>query len=274
MIRRAVAALLAVLALVVLPGCRVDTTIDLDVHADGSGVLTLTAVADRAVVDNAPGLANDLRLADAQRAGWVVEGPASTTDGGLRVVLTHPFATVKDATTLLQYINGPNGPLHGLSLTRSVASGRATFQLTGALRIDGDLVAFADTTLVNSLGKTPWADKLSPAERAGAVSATFTVKLPGAVTSAARRDGDRLTWTVPNGGDALQVASSAVVGAGGAAGGDGGGGGFWRVLSWLFLLLLVGWLALVGAITAQVVRVRRRRAQRRAVLMAHRARNL
>ena len=38
----------------------------------------------------APGLAADLRFDDAVAAGWVVEGPTATADGGLTVTLRHP----------------------------------------------------------------------------------------------------------------------------------------------------------------------------------------
>ena len=100
--RRAVRLLLGVLVAVLLASCRVDATVELVIGPDGTGTLTVTAVADAEVVQQAPGLADDLRFDDAVAAGWSVDGPAATEDGGLRVVLTHPVTSAAEATNLLQ----------------------------------------------------------------------------------------------------------------------------------------------------------------------------
>lgn len=261
-------------ALVVLAGCRVDVSIDVAVQADGSGTITLTAVADQAVVNAAPGLANDLRLNDARNAGWTVTGPEPTDAGGLRVVLTHPFGTVQEATAILTTINGDAGPLHDPALGRVLQDGKVTFSLAGTLRIDGDLAAFADVPLMNSVGgKAPWSDKIAKAERTKVVGVTLRVTLPGAVTSAATRDGDALVWTAPYGGNGEPLASSSVV-AGSVVGVSDGPSGFWRFISTTMVVLLVAWLLAAGAFIAYVVQVRRRQARRRDQLMAYRARNL
>ena len=80
---------LIVIAVMLLSACRVDTTIDISMHSDGSGEITLTAIADADVVAKAPGLAEDLRFDDAEAAGWTVTGPTATSGGGLQVELTH-----------------------------------------------------------------------------------------------------------------------------------------------------------------------------------------
>src|SRR5262249_16716884 len=102
---------LIVLSVIVLAACRVDTTVDITMGQDGSGKITVTAVADAGVVSQAPGLADDLRFDDAEKAGWTVTAPTPTSDGGLKVELTHPFANPEEATALLQSINGSGGPL-------------------------------------------------------------------------------------------------------------------------------------------------------------------
>ena len=78
--RRLLALVVVALA---LTACKVDTTVDVTVNADGSGVITLTAVADADVVAQAPGLAEDLRFDDAIAAGWVLD--AARGDRGRRV---------------------------------------------------------------------------------------------------------------------------------------------------------------------------------------------
>ena len=67
------------------------------------------AVVDKDVVDRVPGLAGSLVLDDATAAGWVVEGPAATEDGGLTVTLRHPFTTVQEAANLLNSLGPPFG---------------------------------------------------------------------------------------------------------------------------------------------------------------------
>ena len=60
---------LIVISVMLLSACRVDTTIEMKMHSDGSGEITLTAIADADVVAKAPGLAEDLRFDDAETAG-------------------------------------------------------------------------------------------------------------------------------------------------------------------------------------------------------------
>ena len=113
---------LIVIAVMVLSSCHVNATVDISMSADGSGHITVTAVADADVVKKAPGLAEDLRFDDAKAAGWTVTPPTSTDDGGLQVELNHPFANPEEATALLQSINGSGGPLHNVTLTRVVST--------------------------------------------------------------------------------------------------------------------------------------------------------
>ena len=67
----------------------------------------MTAVADADVVAQAPGLAESLQFADAVAAGWVVEGPTATEDGGLTVTLRHPVTSAEEATNLLASLGPP-----------------------------------------------------------------------------------------------------------------------------------------------------------------------
>ena len=59
---------LIVLFVMLLAGCRVDTTVDITMGQDGSGHITVTAIADAGVVEQAPGLKDDLRFDDLVRA--------------------------------------------------------------------------------------------------------------------------------------------------------------------------------------------------------------
>jgi len=57
-------------------------------------------IADADVVDQAPGLADDVRTEDLTASGWTVDGPTPTSDGGLQVELHHPFANVAEANAI------------------------------------------------------------------------------------------------------------------------------------------------------------------------------
>ncbi len=74
----------------------------------GFGPRDLTPEGTRRVIDReAPGLAEDLRFDDAVAAGWTVEGPTATADGGLGVVLAHPVTSAAEATNLLASLGPP-----------------------------------------------------------------------------------------------------------------------------------------------------------------------
>ena len=72
---------LLVICVMLLAACRVDATVDIVMGVDGSGHITVTAIADADVVSKAPGLAADLRFDDVKAAGWTVTEPAATNDG-------------------------------------------------------------------------------------------------------------------------------------------------------------------------------------------------
>ena len=92
----------------------------------------MTLHIDTDVVEQAPGLAEDLRFDDAEKAGWTVTGPTPTSDGGLRAELTHAFANPEEASALLQSINGSGGPLHSVALSRAVGQDGTTVSLIGS----------------------------------------------------------------------------------------------------------------------------------------------
>lgn len=261
----------AIASLLVLSACRVDTAVKVQVAADGSGTVTVEAVADAAVVQKAPGLAEDLRFDDAVANGWTVEGPTATESGGLRVVLTRAFATVDEADLLLKSINGADGPLRGVTLTRSggvddtgaADDSDSVVTLAGQLGVTGGIDAFADPDVLAALGASPYADDLAAAgvQPADAVSFRFDVDVPGEVTGggvgATSTDGV-LSWTAPADGSTLDLTTTFAVSA--------GGGGFWGTVSTAALVMLVVWCVAAAAFITFVVRTR---AQRRLAATRH-----
>ena len=244
-----------------LTACKVDATVDVAVKADGTGIITLTAVADADVVAQAPGLAEDLRFDDAIAAGWVLTPPAATDAGGLQVVLTHQFTTVEQASALLQSINGAAGPLHDVVLTRTVTPDDITTSLGGTLRVDGGIDAFADPDVLAAIGGSPYADNIAATglRPTDVVTFTFTADLPGEPTTPATgtTGGEQvLTWSVPLDQTSVDLASSSVLAQGTPS-------SIWGTVSTIALVVFVAWCALAVVFIAFVARARKQRAQRR-----------
>lgn len=268
--RRALAVLIAAFA---LAACRVDTTVDVSVKPDGSGTITVTAIADAELVTKTPGLADDLRFDDAKAAGWQVDGPTKTDAGGLRVVVSHTFASVEEATALLKSLNGTGGPLHDVRLTRVAGGHRVTTALSGKLSIVNGLDAFADPDVLAAIGGSPYANDLaaSKLKPADVMTFTFVAGLPGtAVTSgtdAASSPGSTPTadststpiqsfrWTVPLDGTAIDVGSTSVLDASSSS-------SVWGTVATAALIGLVVWTVLAVGFILFVAKARRDRALR------------
>jgi hypothetical protein len=249
---------LLVIAVLTLTACRVDATIDISMDAQGAGRIEVTAIADADVVNQAPGLAEDLRFDDAVAAGWAVSPPTSTADGGLRVQLTHAFTTPEEATALLQSINGTGGPLHNVTLTRTVSEDGTRVALAGTARIDG-LAAFADPDMLTALnGITPYAEQIAAANLSPtqAIGVTIRTTLPGEITTAKGTvTANAVSWIVPVDGSQLDLATTAVD--------DHSTAKIWGIAANVALVALVIWCLVAAAFITWVARQRKRRARHR-----------
>ena len=282
--------LLALACVLILTSCRVDVAVDVDMAQNGSGRVMVTVDADADVVTQAPGLADDVRLGDVRAAGWSTDGAVATPSGGLQLVLTRSFDTPEQGTAILATLNGPSGPLQAIALTRSATDTSITTGLSGSLRVDGGLDAFADPDLLAVVGATPWAENITEAGLTTdrAVSITFRATLPGEVVtttaegrSPAALDGaaldgaalggappddstvttgatgaTTLIWTPPLDGSQVDLASTTSYSL--------ERGGIWSVLSSLALLALVAWVLASIVVIGWVARAHHRRADRRA----------
>ena len=245
------------IAVMLLTACRVDTTIDISMNADGRGTITVTASADSGVVAQAPGLAEDLRFDDAKAAGWTVTAPTVASDGSLQVKLTHGFDNPQEATALLQSMNGSGGPLHSVTLDRVLDERGTTVTVAGSLRIDG-LAAFADPDVLAAIGATPYADQIAASNTSPsqAVGVTVRADLPGRITSRTGtvEDGS-VSWIVPLDGSQLDLGTVAVD--------DHGTAKVWGIASRAALITMVAWCVLAAVFIAWVVQQRKRRYHRR-----------
>jgi hypothetical protein len=196
--RRIVLAVATSALALTLTSCRVDVTVDVAMIQNGSGTMTVTVDADPQVVAQAPGLAGDLRLDDLTAAGWTTDGPVGTPDGGLSIVLTHPFDTPEQATALLASLNGPDGPFRAVSFAREATDRSIEYRVSGSASVDG-LNGFTDSDLSTAVGGTPYADTLDAqgVPAAEAVGLTFSVSLPGIVDESTAGRDQPFVWQLP-----------------------------------------------------------------------------
>lgn len=249
--------LLVVLAcLLGLGACRLDVSVDVAMDADGTGQLAVVATVDADVVTQVPGLAGSLALDDATAAGWTVEGPTDTDDGGLRVILRHPFVSAAEATNLLNSL-GP--PFQGVVVERIATDDDVTTTLAGALTLANGFDGFGDDNLLAATGATPFRALLdqSQATPSESMSVQFTLSVPGAV-EASTGDGvdGGVQWAAPLDGTSTDLASSIVLSPGG------GGSGWAGPVATVALVLLVVWLIGGGWLAYKVWTAQARRRRR------------
>lgn len=245
--------LLLVVCALALTACRVDANVDVEMAENGSGVITVTAVADAELVARAPGLADDLRFDDLVAAGWVVQGPAATADGGLSLVLRHPFGTPEQATSILASLNGRNGPLLDVILGRTLAERSVELSMTGFSGTTVGLASFADDELLAAVGAVPWASEVAAQGLTidQALSVSISAALDGEVVATTGTAGDdgRVRWSVPLDGSLIDLATTSSVSL--------DKGGVWRVLPYLALAALVVWVLAAAALIWRMVMARR-----------------
>lgn len=193
---------------VALSACNVDTTVSLAVDPDGSGRVAVTVLIDAEARSQAPGLKDDLRVADLEANGWKIDGPDEADNGALTVTVSHHFDTPEQANALLAAINGEKGPLKGLTLTRTGKESDSTWTLDGRLEVNGGLEAFIDNQTLQTLGVTPYAAQVetSGLDLGAAVTLRFAAVLPGDVSeTTGQRDGGVLVWRIPMDGTSSLV---------------------------------------------------------------------
>jgi hypothetical protein len=142
------------LACLVLAGCKVDTTVTIKVHDDGSGFVRVTVALDAEAVQkaeaNGGSLEDRVRLGDLDAAGWTVSPWRRTQAGGAVLRLRKDFAGASEVAGIFEELSGDNGPLRGVTLdrddnvvfTRYELEGVADLsQLTAGITADPDLAA-------------------------------------------------------------------------------------------------------------------------------------
>lgn len=135
-------------------GCKVDTTVTIAVHENGSGFVRVDVALDAEAVQNAEAgggkLEDRVRLGDLEEAGWKVSPWKRAQDGRATLSLRKDFAAAGDVAGIFEELNGEDGPLRGVTLerdrnilfTRYKLAGVADLsQLTAGIAADPELAA-------------------------------------------------------------------------------------------------------------------------------------
>jgi hypothetical protein len=249
------------LCAIALASCRLDVAVDMNVEPDGTGTLTVVATADAELVTKVPTIADNLATDDIVAAGWAVDGPTTTPDGGVTVTLTHGFFSDEDATNLLNSL-GP--PFNDMAMVRNTsgANSDATTRISGLLGLPDGFASFADDDLVSAVGGVPFADQIAAAGATpqSSMAVTWRVALPGTIqqaeTNATELEDGRLQWTVPLDTTVLDARAVSVQ--------SPGDDRWWaRPLSVVALVALVAWIAFMTLFIGYVAWARWQRTHRR-----------
>lgn len=260
-LRRVVLLICGVLA---LAGCQLDVVADVVIEADGTGTITVTAEADAELVEQVPTIADDLVLDDVIEAGWIVDGPNPTDEGGLILTITHDFEGQDEATNLLRSL-GP--PFNDPDIRRGQNGDAATNTTRVNLGLPNGFAAFADDELISAVGSVPFEVQFaqSGVDPATSMNAVFRLTVPGEIveseTNGESLDDGRLQWTAPLDGSILEATARTEQAP--------SEGGVWaRPVSSAALIALIAWVGFMTffIVYVAVARFRRSRRYRRRAL--------
>jgi hypothetical protein len=259
-----------------MSGCRLDLDVTIQVEADGTGQVTAQFIADSDLTAALPPGADILLLSDAREAGWEIEGPTPTDQGGLLLTLSKATTSLDDLAIAIAEI-GPPLVVETLERRADTDPGSSTgnseisrifnsFALTAVLP-DGDsprgFAAFSDPDLTSVMGGAPFGDELlalgaTPAE---AMSLVLRIDAPGKVTAHSGTvisSGDQrsvVEWQIPLTGAASVITMTSVQSPEGAS---------WAgSLAQILRITLWVWALASASFIAWVVWARQRKARAR-----------
>ncbi|MCB0968587.1 MAG: hypothetical protein KDB37_17280 [Ilumatobacter sp.] len=251
---------LLVACVLALSACHLDVTVDVAIEPDGTGVVTVTAVADAELVEQVPDLVDDLRLDDAIENGWAVDGPTPTDGGGLELVLTHDVSSAEELANVLNSI-GP--PLSRMAAARTTdpETDQTTNAINGVMELPDGFASFADADLIATAGGLPFEEQLAASGLSPSDAMTFTyrVSLPGELVSAEEGtevDG-AIEWQASLDGTQTNLYVQTVQRQ------EGDGATWAGPLATLALILLVVWVVMAAGFIVFVAVARRKKARSR-----------
>jgi hypothetical protein len=182
-VRRFSALIASCVLVLVAAGCRLDTKVNVTAKPDGSGTVSVTAIADAELVRRAPNAIIEFSIADATAAGWETDGVQKPADGTRVITLTKRFGTPEEADRVLAELSGTTGPFSALHLAQKRSFGDVKTTLTGSAGLEGGIGALSDSAIVGLLGgQQPLATVTGPLSEQFTV--TLSTSFPGKATTA------------------------------------------------------------------------------------------
>ena len=254
-----------------------DMAVTIDIAEDGTGQVVAELIADPALTSVLPPGADLLIVEDALRAGWVVDGPTPTEDGGLRIQMTKATLSLNDIAIAITEI-GPPFTVRSVE-RRAESQGELISQINTQIALsanlsDGDSTEgfeqFSDPDLTSLLNGIPFEEQLraSAATPSNSLGLTLDIAVPGRVTQHSGEEislGDGrsvVRWQIPLDGTTTDITLTAVQRPDGAAWAGG--------LSTVMLLVLMLWVIGSAGFIIWVVIARRKRALARQHRASHR----
>ena len=211
----------AALLLVVLGACKVDVSVGIDAEADGAGEVQVTAVLDEDAAERVGDLEENLRTADLEKAGWIVERPERRDDGSVVQTIRHAFDDPAEAERVLAELAGDvpesnaAAPLRAFQLEQERGFFRTTTTFSGVVDLARGVEAFSDSELTAAFGGQPLGAPVDQLERQ--LGATFdrlfglqvAVRLPGKVESNAPTNADNGAVWAPKLGERVELTAEA-----------------------------------------------------------------
>jgi hypothetical protein len=177
--------------MLVAAACKVDTTVTVKVHDDGSGVVVVHAALDadavKAVEAGGGKLEDRVRLGDLSKAGWTAAPWVRTADGSAQLTLTKSFSTPEQATAIVREISGTAGPLRDFVVARDAGTFSTGYSSTGTvdlknlqtgLTTDRDVIG----SLIGQQIDAGAVDQSLLADLRDSFGLTVKVELPGGTT--------------------------------------------------------------------------------------------
>ena len=191
------------IGVVVLPlvACQATARVTLSMTSSGHGVVAVAVVLDREAAARIGDVRAALRVADLERAGWVVDPVTIAPDGAVTAGIHRAFASPAEAMGWLRQL----GPVQ-LDVHRSRGLVSTTERVQGGVDLRNGVDAFSDPALAKALGAPSLAAAVEQLRTSGAtvpdLRTQLVLHLPGHpvnVSGGGTVSGDTVTWTVPLG---------------------------------------------------------------------------
>ncbi len=181
--RRAAAAVVATLLVLLLAGCQLQATVGATVADDGSGTISVAVGLDAKALERVGNPDRVLRLDDLRAVGWEVTPAERRPDGTTWVRATRRFASPPEVAGIMASLH-PTA-FQGFALTKDEGLGGTTWTFAGTIDLTRGIDTFADPQLTAALGGDAFGGQVGAIEAAEGrkvadmVGFTLTVELPG-----------------------------------------------------------------------------------------------